>query len=165
MIEIDNRQINILITEDINAVIKAGICYTLDHEKFPHPYEVSVVITDNSGIKAINFKFRKIDKITDVLSFPLIDFKKDTFDISQKKLLLEAINPETEEVMLGDIVVSIERAFSQASEYNHSLIREIGFLVVHSTLHLLGYDHMTDEDRVIMRNKEENILTVMKLTR
>jgi probable rRNA maturation factor len=165
MIEIDNRQINIPITEDINEVIKYAIYSTLDYEKFAHPYEVSVVITDNPGIKSINYKFRKIDRVTDVLSFPLIDFKNIDFDVPEKAFLLEAINPETEEVMLGDIVISIEKALSQASEYNHSLTREIGFLTVHSVLHLLGYDHESDEDRLIMRNKEENILSVMKLAR
>jgi probable rRNA maturation factor len=165
VIEIDNRQIIVQITEDIYEVIKAAICFTLDYEKFPEPYEVSVVITDNIGIQSINLKFRKIDKITDVLSFPLIDFKNKTFDVSDKEFLIEAINPETKEVMLGDIVISIEKAISQAAEYNHSLTRELGFLTVHSLLHLLGYDHESDKDRSIMRHREEDILSVMKLTR
>jgi probable rRNA maturation factor len=165
MIEIDNRQIKIEITENMNNVIKNVIYFTLEHEKFTVPCEVSVVITDNVGIKAINSKFRKIDNATDVLTFPLIEFGNRPFDVSKTNFLFEAINPETEEVMLGDIVISIEKAITQANEYNHSLTREIGFLIVHSVLHLLGYDHEKDEDRFIMRNEEENILSMLKLER
>lgn len=159
MIEFDNRQDKIEFSDDIKNIIEKSIDFSLKYENFLKEYEVSVVITDNEGIKEINKQFRNIDKETDVLSFPMLDNKViDDFDF-------EDINPLTGEVILGDIVISLEKAKSQANEYGHSFEREIAFLTVHSTLHLLGYDHEKDEDRIIMRNKEESILENMGFVR
>jgi len=127
---------------------------TLKHENFPTSVEISITIVTNSEIQKINSKFRNINKPTDVLSFPLIDFTSEN-------------PPEfSEEItMLGDIVISIEKALSQAREYGHSLDRELGFLTAHSMLHLLGYDHMTSDDEKIMFTKQKEILNNIGLMR
>ena len=104
---------------------------------------VSVLVCDNAAIRELNRQWRGIDKETDVLSFPM----------------------EDEERMLGDIVLSLEKAYAQAEEYGHSPAREIGFLTVHSMLHLYGYDHIEEEDRVKMRAQEEKILSQLGLLR
>ncbi len=105
--------------------------------------EVSVLITDNENIRLLNHDFRQIDRETDVLSFPM----------------------EDDERLLGDIVISLEKAYAQAAEYGHTPAREIGFLTVHSILHLYGYDHMEEEERKKMRKMEEKILTAIGLVR
>jgi probable rRNA maturation factor len=165
MIEIENRQNSIDITEEINNTISDAIEEALLYEKFQDPFDISVIITDNPGIKAINLEFRNIDRETDVLSFPLLNYEDGPYEYDKFEASDEDINPENGAVLLGDIVISIEKAYSQAAEYGHSFSREIAFLVVHSVLHLLGYDHEIEEDKVIMRNKEENILNTMMLFR
>jgi probable rRNA maturation factor len=165
MIEIDNKQIAIQITEEINKTIKNAIEEALKYENFLKPYEVSVLITDNTGIQEINSEFRHINKATDVLSFPMLNNEHGSYKNGEIETSFEDINPESGEILLGDIVISIEKAYSQAEEYGHSTLRELAFLTVHSVLHLLGYDHEFDEDRIIMRNKEEEILDTMKLSR
>lgn len=160
MIEIDNRQDIVEIDEDIINLIEESIATALNHEKFDKPFEVSVVITDNIGIREINAEFRNIDAPTDVLSFPMIDFSEVEGDLG-----ICDKNPETGDIVLGDIVISIEKAISQSEEYNHSLMREISFLTVHSVLHLLGHDHEVEEERTVMRKKEEEILNILKQPR
>ena len=166
MIEIDNRQDKIKISEDINTIIDSAIDFALKYEDFDKPYEVSVVITDNNGIRNINREFRKINRDTDVLSFPMIEYKEVHHGGNNvERNNFEDTNPQTGEVILGDIVISIEKAFAQADEYGHSIMREVAFLTVHSVLHLLGYDHELNDDMLIMRKKEEDILNIMKLFR
>ncbi len=133
----------------IEAVIKA----TLEYENIQNDCEISVTIVCNEEMHQLNKKFRNIDRATDVLSFPLIDFKK------------EKLPPKDKKVYLGDIVISIDRAGEQAVEYGHSLQREIGFLTAHSMLHLLGYDHMSKEEETIMFKKQEEILNFLGLER
>ncbi len=127
---------------------------TLRYENFPTSVEVSITIVTNSEIQKINSKFRNIDKPTDVLSFPLIDFTNENPSELSEKI-----------TMLGDIVISIEKAVSQAQEYGHSIDRELGFLTAHSMLHLLGYDHMTADEEKIMFTKQKEILNNIGLTR
>lgn len=165
MIDIDNRQNEIEVTDEINFTITNAIETALKHKGFDKPYEVSVVITNNLGIKSINYEFRNIDKETDVLSFPMHDFMGNYYSGEGTQDFNEEINPENGNIVLGDIVLSIEKAVAQASEYGHSLLREIAFLTVHSTLHLLGHDHENDTEREFMRCLEEDILSIMKLTR
>jgi probable rRNA maturation factor len=165
MIEIDNKQITIKITEEINKTIINAIEQTLIYENFHKPFDVSVLITDNIGIQRINLEFRHIDKSTDVLSFPMQSYIKGHYENEDFETSFEDINPETGAILLGDIVISSEKAFTQAEEYGHSIFREIAFLTVHSVLHLLGYDHEVEEDRFIMRNKEEEVLNIMQLFR
>ena len=118
---------------------------------------VSVTLTCPSYIRKINNQFRNIDKETDVLSFPM--FEKEELD----KMIADQ-NNITEDV-LGDIIVSIDRVKEQAIEYGHSFERELSYMVVHGFYHLMGYDHMTEEEKIIMRAKEENILSKLGITR
>lgn len=114
---------------------------------------VNVVLTDAKNIKQINKEHRGIDKETDVLSFPM--FEPDE---------LENLNQSTEDI-LGDMVISIEQVKKQAEEYGHSFERELAYMVVHSFYHLLGYDHMVEEDKQVMREKEELILEKLNIRR
>lgn len=114
---------------------------------------LSVTLTVPSQIKKINAEYRNIDKETDVLSFPM--FEKDE---------IKAISGEIEEV-LGDIVISIPRVEEQAKEYGHSFERELAYMVVHGFYHIIGYDHMTDEDKLDMRNHEETVLNALEIRR
>lgn len=165
MIEFDNRQDKLEFTDIYRQLIKSCIEEVLDYEKFNKASEISVVITDNEGIRKINREYRNIDKETDVLSFPMLEYEEGYYKEGKIDVDFEDINPETGNVVLGDIVISLEKAKSQAEEFGHSIQREIAFLTVHSMLHLLGYDHERDEDRVIMREKEEEILNRLGLIR
>lgn len=153
MIEFENRQNVVNFTDGIKEVLQSAIKCALKFENFKNPYEVDVTIVDNKQIREINKKYRNIDRETDVLSFPMLRFKdgKGTIGDDDK-------NPDTDEVVLGDIVLSFEKALSQSKEYEHSFEREAAYLTVHSVLHLLGYDHETDSDRVKMRNEEKKIM-------
>ncbi len=126
----------------------------LEEEHFPVSAEISVRIVDNESIRELNREFREIDRATDVLSFPLCE--PGDYEV----------NPATNLCLLGDIVISAERAHEQAIEYGHSFQREIAFLTVHSMLHLLGYDHEAGGiEAVHMREKEEKVLTELGLKR
>ena len=126
----------------------------LTHLELDRPCEINILYVDNEEIRCINRENRNIDSETDVLSFPLNDWDSP----------LE-INPENGALLLGDVVISLEKAGSQAEEYGHRFQREVGFLLVHSILHLLGYDHMEEEDRLAMRRQEEEILAKLALVR
>lgn len=127
------------------SVIRRAILSTLEREKFPYDAEVSVTLCDNAYIRKLNREYRNKDKHTDVLSFPIYD--NGEFDIG------ECISG----ALLGDIVISLERAAEQAKELGHSFLREVAFLTVHSTLHLLGYDHERsgEEDELQCRIQSE----------
>lgn len=149
MIEVlfDNRcgeEINDTVCNKIEHVI----CFTLLHQMFDKPTQVSVSFVTETEIRSLNHDFRNKDSITDVLSFPMED-------------------EENEEgyILLGDIVLCIKRAHEQAIEYNHSFEREICYLSVHSTLHLLGYDHIDEEDKIVMREIEEEIMNELSILR
>ena len=129
----------------------------LDYENFPFEAEISLTLTDNDGIQKINKEFRDMDKPTDVLSFPLISYEKaGDFDFLENEE--ECFNPETGEAVLGDIVISLDKVKEQAESYGHSLKREYAFLIAHSMLHLMGYDHMEKEEAVVMEKKQAEIL-------
>lgn len=136
----------------INRVVKA----TLENENFKKDAEVSVSFVNNETIHKLNLEYRGKDKPTDVLSFPMTDGDEEEDDIDLS----------TGAVMLGDIIISAEKAMEQANEYGHGIEREICFLAVHSTLHLLGYDHETSEDdEKYMNQTQESILQKIGLTR
>ncbi|AMJ39900.1 MAG TPA: rRNA maturation RNase YbeY [Clostridium sp.] len=144
---IDNRTEEAFSLE-LSQTIEKIIIDSLAYEGFEMPCEVSVSIVDNEEIHQINRQFRDIDRATDVLSFPLLTFEEGEIpDLNEK-----------EEVLLGDIIISLERAREQAEEYGHSLKREIAFLTAHSMLHLLGYDHMEEEEEKEMFAKQREIL-------
>lgn len=145
---ISNEQKEVKIPTGIRLLIRRCCHAVLELEKFEGSAEVSVIFVDNNQIKELNSRFRNIDRETDVLSFPLGE--NGEYDI----------NHDTGAYMLGDIVISMSKAVEQAKLYNHPLQREIGFLTVHSMLHLLGYDHEDGGiEAVHMREKEETVLT------
>ena len=122
------------------------------------------MLTDDAGIQLINKEFRQIDSSTDVLSFPMMQY--DTAgDFSQLEADADNFNPDTGEVVLGDIILNIERTKQQAESFGHSEVREFAFLIVHSMLHLFGYDHMTDEDAQVMEQVQREILEEMHILR
>ena len=147
-----NEQDKIKVTYAVKILIRSAITQTLALENFDRNTQVSVTFVDNEGIHEINRKFRNIDRPTDVLSFPLLGDD----DLPDDKLF---------SVPLGDIVLSLERAKEQATEFGHSFEREVAFLTAHSVLHLLGYDHETgEEDEKIMRKKQNEIMEALVLS-
>ena len=131
----------------------------LSQENFPYEAEVSLTLTGEEEIHELNLSYRGIDAPTDVLSFPMFEYEAPG-DYST----LEAY-PAGAELLLGDIVISIPRVISQAKEYGHSQEREYAFLIAHSMLHLLGYDHIEDAERKIMEEKQENVLSLLHIER
>lgn len=151
---VKNNQNEIKVPVGIRMLIRRCCQAVLTTEGFTDNAEVSVSFVSNSEIRLLNKNYRNKDRVTDVLSFPLMEENN-----------VER-NPETGYVLLGDIVISLETAVKQASNYGHSLEREIGFLTVHSMLHLLGYDHETSPlDERIMREKEESVLEKLGISR
>lgn len=139
-VEFNNQQKEIAIEEEMLELLKQVIITAADLEGYSGG-EVSIAFVDNKVIKDLNNKYRKKDEATDVLSFPI------------------------DKEILGDIVISAERAAEQAAEYGHSLKRELAFLTVHGMLHLFGYDHHSDEEKNEMRQKEERVLTQLNISR
>ena len=136
----------------------------LDYVACPYETEVNLLLTMNDEIQEMNKNFRSIDRPTDVLSFPMIDYEEaGNFDFLED--VMDAFHPESGELMLGDIVISKEKVISQAEEYGHSIEREYAFLIAHSMLHLFGYDHMEDDERIIMEQKQREILEVLEIVR
>lgn len=143
------------------SVIEAA----LDYEQCPYECEVNVILTNNERIHQINKECRDIDRPTDVLSFPMAEYEQpgcfDTLEEQQP----ECFHPETGELMLGDIIISLDKVKEQAENYGHSNSREYAFLIAHSMLHLMGYDHMEPEEEKVMFAKQEAILQQLGITR
>ena len=157
---IENEQDEIKISNEIEEIIKTVIDASLDYENCDFDAEVSVRIVNNEAIREINRETRDIDRPTDVLSFPMLYFDENG-DIIDSDYDMDG-----DVLVLGDIVISAERAKEQAEEFGHSFHREIAFLTVHSMLHLLGYDHVDDpEGEKIMFRKQEEILDKLGITR
>lgn len=147
-----NEQKGYKITPSLRALIKRSIKATLEHQSIENDCEVSVTFTDNEKIHALNLEYRSIDRPTDVLSFPM--YEKDELE--------NAVG----EITLGDIVISLERAGEQAEEFGHSFEREVSFLTVHSTLHLLGYDHeLSENDEKEMFSLQDQIMKIIGIER
>ncbi len=141
-------------------VIEEAVSY----ENFPYDIEVDLTITDDASLQDLNRTFRGIDSSTDVLSFPLVSYET-AGEYKFIKEHPEYFNLETDAVMLGDIVISVEHVIAQAKEYGHSEKREFAFLVAHSMLHLLGFDHVTVEESEVMEKKQLDILNDIHITR
>lgn len=166
MIYVDNKQEKIQITKDDIEQLKDTIYLALKEEGVLIPCEVSLVFVDNEEIKNINTDTRGINKETDVLSFPMLDYEKGkVYKEIYKDFQFDETYMDGEELVLGDIVLSLEKALEQSIEYNHSFQRESSYLVVHSLLHLLGYDHMEEEEKKRMREREEDILKMLDICR
>ncbi len=139
-------------------IIEDTVLAALDYEGCPYEAEVSVVLTDNEAIREINRDYRQIDRATDVLSFPMVDYERPADFDGLEDHAEDYFNPETGELMLGDIIVSVDKVEEQAEKYGHSQARELAFLVAHSMLHLFGYDHMEEDERLVMEKKQAEIL-------
>lgn len=138
---------------------------SLDYVQCPYECQINILLTDNDGIMRINQQMRGIDAPTDVLSFPGLSFKQEgDFSIAED-FVAGCFDADTGELLLGDIMISLERVVEQAAEYNHSIVREYAFLIAHSMLHLSGYDHMETEERIRMEQMQETILKSIGYTR
>ncbi|MDF2523938.1 MAG: rRNA maturation RNase YbeY [Clostridiales bacterium] len=157
---IENLQNEIEITDKATSLLTKAVEISLQKEGFELPSEISILLVGDEQIKEINKEQRKIDKPTDVLSFPIVDM------IDGKIISNEGdFDLEEEVILLGDIVISLETAVRQAEDYGHSFERELAFLVTHGTFHLLGYDHPDQEQEKRMIDKQEEVLTQLGLKR
>ncbi len=134
-------------------------------EHCPYETTVSLLLTDNAGIRIYNRQYREIDRETDVLSFPNIAFEKAGDFSAAEADEADCFDPDSGELLLGDIILSVERTASQAEEYGHSLLREFAFLTAHSMFHLCGYDHMEPQEAAVMEQKQEEALLRLGITR
>ena len=154
------------ITIDYEKIIKSVAEAALTHEHCPYEAEVSVLLTGNEEIAVMNQEFRGISTPTDVLSFPMSEYESPAdFSIFDADDYMDSFNPETGELMLGDIVISVDKVYEQAQLYGHSPERELGFLTAHSMLHLMGYDHIDDSERILMEERQREILDQLGLKR
>jgi len=151
---------------DYEEAAKSIIDQALDYLNCPYEVQLNLTLTDNEGIHAINKEYRQIDRPTDVLSFPLVDYPEpNVFPESIEDNAEDYFDLDTGELLLGDIIISVEKCKEQAKEYGHSELREYSFLIVHSMLHLFGYDHMEDDERTVMEEKQREILDKAGITR
>jgi probable rRNA maturation factor len=166
MILIDDRQDKVKFSKENEDVIIKLIDYALKEEGVNVEYEISMILIDNAEIKRINRENRNIDSVTDVLSFPMLEYPEKKFykDVYINTKFSDTYLDEGK-LVLGDIALSLEMAKEQSIEYGHSFIRECAYLTIHSVLHLLGYDHIEIEDKVVMRQREEEILNRFNINR
>ncbi len=141
------------------------IAASLETEGFPYEAEVSLVLTDNSSIQEINQETRGIDAATDVLSFPMFTYPAPAVFDDLDDQWEDCVNPDTDEAVLGDIVISVDKVKTQAEAYGHSEKREYAFLITHSMLHLMGYDHMEPQEAAVMEEHQRRILDHLNIKR
>ncbi|MBE6088081.1 MAG: rRNA maturation RNase YbeY [Clostridium beijerinckii] len=166
MIYVDNRQNKVEASEKLIESLTEVIKFALKEEEVNIECEISLLFVDNNEIKQINNETRGINRETDVLSFPMLEYEnKKVFKDMYKDYKFSQSDFDGDELVLGDIVLSLEKALEQSKEFNHSYEREASYLVVHSVLHLLGYDHMEDDEKIIMRSREEDILNKLNIIR
>lgn len=149
---------------DYRSLLERIVATALEAEGFPAEIQLSVTFTDEASIQEINRNFREKDAATDVLSFPMLQFAGGS---GYEHLLPESADqdPESGELLLGDIVLCIPKVFAQAREYGHSIKREFAFLLVHSLLHLMGYDHIEEADRAAMEERQRSIMEQLQIFR
>lgn len=148
-----------------NEYVERVILAAMDYVDCPYEAEVNVLFTDNAGIHEMNREYREIDRPTDVLSFPMVEYQEPgNFDNLEEEQG-DCFHPETGELLLGDIVLSYDKIKEQAAEYGHSELRELCFLVAHSMLHLFGYDHMEEQEREQMEQMQREILSGLQILR
>ena len=150
---------------DVEEIVKLVAEKILDTENCPYETQVNVLLTDNEHIRFFNKEYRNIDRETDVLSFPNLDFDTPgVFEIEEDEEA-DFFDPESGELILGDIIISVDKVEEQSGSYGHSTKREFAFLIAHSMLHLCGYDHMEKEEAYVMEKKQEEALTSLGITR
>ena len=159
------NETNVTFSFSVEETAKMVIEAVLEEEGCPYEATVNLLLTDNDGIREYNRQYREIDRETDVLSFPNLDFDEPgNFDHAEEHEA-DCFDPDSGELILGDVIVSVDKVIEQAENYGHGQKREFAFLVCHSLLHLCGYDHMEDEERLIMEEKQEKILQGLGITR
>lgn len=159
------KEVEAVFDFDYEKLAEEVVTFAIEHEDFPYEAEVNLTLTDNAGIQEVNKMYRELDAPTDVLSFPLLSYAQAGDFSALEEDYEDNFNPDTGEIMLGDIVISVDRVKEQAASYGHSERREYAFLIVHSMLHLFGYDHMTPEEAAEMEAKQTAILNEMNISR
>ena len=150
---------------DMQEILDMILKTVMDMENCPYETTVNLLLTDNAGIREYNRDYRDIDRETDVLSFPNIAFDTEgDFSIVEQEEA-DYFDPDSGELLLGDIILSADRVREQAQEYGHSLLREFAFLTAHSMFHLCGYDHETPQEAAVMERKQEEVLKQLNITR
>lgn len=150
---------------DCREILESVMEEVLTSENCPYEAQVNLLITDNDGIQEYNRQFRDKDMPTDVLSFPMIPFRTESDFSVAEEAEADYFDPDSGELILGDIIISAERVFQQAESFGHSPKREFAFLTAHSLLHLCGYDHMVPEEAAVMEKKQEAVLEKLGITR
>ena len=150
---------------DCREILESVMEEVLTSENCPYEAQVNLLITDNDGRQEYNRQFRDKDMPTDVLSFPMIPFRTEADFSVAEEAEADYFDPDSGELILGDIIISAERVFQQAESFGHSPKREFAFLTAHSLLHLCGYDHMVPEEAAVMEKKQEAVLEKLGITR
>ena len=150
---------------DPEKVAGQVVLEVLEEESCPYETEVNILITDNEGIRLYNREYRNIDRETDVLSFPNVPFEAPADFNAAEQYEADCFQPDSGELILGDIILSRDRILEQAESFGHSIRREFAFLVAHSMLHLCGYDHMEPQEAAVMEEKQNHVLDVLGITR
>lgn len=148
--------------QEISEKVADGV---LKMENCPYEACINLLLTDNEGIRTYNREYRDIDKETDVLSFPNVEYESAGDFSAAEKVKAECFDLDSGELILGDIIVSVEKVEEQAEEYGHGSLREFAFLVAHSMLHLCGYDHMNEDEAAVMEEKQETVLNGLGIVR
>ena len=155
---------SLLLSLDCKKLAEEVIDAALDYVGCPYEAEVNLLLTMNEQIREMNADFRDIDCATDVLSFPMVDYEvPGEFGFLEERD--DCFNPETGELVLGDIVISKEKVISQAEEFGHSIKREYAFLIAHSMLHLSGFDHMEEDERMEMERMQRELMEKLNILR
>lgn len=150
---------------DMQEILDKIMDAVMEMEACPYETTVNLLLTDNAGIREYNKNYRELDQETDVLSFPNICFER-AGDFGQvEKQEADCFDPDSGELILGDIILSADRVLSQAQEYGHSVLREFAFLTAHSMFHLCGYDHMEKQEAAVMEQKQEAVLKQLGIVR
>ena len=159
------NETNVQFTFDVEKTVEQVALQVLETENCPYEVQINVLLTDNAGIREYNANYRNIDRETDVLSFPNVDYEVPADFEGLEEFEADYFDPDTGELILGDIILSVDKIKEQAENYNHSQYREFAFLVAHSMLHLCGYDHMEEEEAKVMEGKQEAVLAALGITR
>lgn len=155
----------LLLPFEAEDLARQVIEHSLDHEGCPYETEVNLLLTSDEEIHRMNREFRNIDRATDVLSFPMLEYEKPGDFSFLEEAENDCFNPDTGELLLGDIVISKDKVLEQAEAYGHSPRRELAFLTAHSMLHLMGYDHMEPEEAAEMERRQAEILEQLNILR
>lgn len=156
---------SVILPFDTEETARLVVEAALELEKCPYEAEVNLLLTTDEEIHKMNLEFRQIDRPTDVLSFPMAEYDAPADFSCIDEESDDLFDPESGELMLGDIVISKDRVLSQAEQYGHSPKREYAFLIAHSMLHLFGYDHMEEGERAVMEEKQREIMKIVNIPR